>query len=86
MNPNQFTLKLQEAFQAGQSLAQEKNHAELQSAHILLPLLQDEGGVTRPVFSKIGANSRFPDPRGRKICRSTSFRPGVSRSTNVYQW
>ena len=56
MNPNQFTLKLQEAFQAGQSLAQQSNHAELQSAHILHALLNDEGGVTRPVFAKIGAD------------------------------
>ncbi len=57
MNPNQFTLKLQEAFQAAQSLAQEKNQAELQSAHVLHALLHDEGGVTRPIFSKIGADT-----------------------------
>ncbi|MDF1752255.1 MAG: ATP-dependent chaperone ClpB [Verrucomicrobiales bacterium] len=56
MNPNQFTLKLQEAFQAAQALAQQKNNAEVSSLHLLYALLKDEGGVTRPVFSKIGAD------------------------------
>ncbi|MDF1814546.1 MAG: ATP-dependent chaperone ClpB [Verrucomicrobiales bacterium] len=56
MNPNQFTLKLQEAFQAAQSLAQQKNNAEITSAHLLYVLLKDEGGVTRPVITKIGAD------------------------------
>ena len=49
MNPNQFTLKLQEALQAAQSLASEFNHAEIGSAHVLLALLEQSEGVTRPV-------------------------------------
>ena len=56
MNPNQFTLKLQEALQAAQSLASEFNHAELGSAHVLLSLLQQTEGVTRPILSKLGAD------------------------------
>jgi len=56
MNPDQFTLKMQEALQAAQSLASEKHHAELNSAHVLLALLQQSDGVTRPVLSKIGAD------------------------------
>jgi ATP-dependent Clp protease ATP-binding subunit ClpB len=59
MNMNQFTLKLQEALQSAQSLAQEHGHAEIGSAHVLLSLLGQPEGVTRPIFSKIGA-----DPTG----------------------
>ena len=56
MNPNQFTLKLQEAFQAAQSLANEQSHAELSSVHLISALLDQPDGVTRPILSKIGAD------------------------------
>ena len=56
MNPNQFTLKLQEAFQAAQSLAAEMSHAELSSLHLFSTLLAQMDGVTRPILSKIGAD------------------------------
>ncbi|MEX2578901.1 MAG: ATP-dependent chaperone ClpB [Verrucomicrobiales bacterium] len=56
MNPNQFTLKLQEAFQAAQSLAANRNHAELSSTHVLSVLLEQPEGVTRPILSKVGAD------------------------------
>lgn len=56
MNLNQATLKLQEAFQAAQSLAANHNHAELSSTHVLAALLDQGEGVTRPVFSKVGAD------------------------------
>ncbi|MCB1090225.1 MAG: AAA family ATPase, partial [Verrucomicrobiae bacterium] len=56
MNINQFTLKLQEALQAAQSLANEQGHAELGSAHVLIALLDQADGVTRPILSKIGAD------------------------------
>jgi len=56
MNPNQFTLKLQEAFQAAQSLAGTKNHAELSSLHLMSALLDQSDGVTRPILAKVGAD------------------------------
>ncbi len=56
MNANQFTLKLQEAFQAAQSLAAEKNHAELSSTHLFSVLLNQPEGVTVPILTKLGAN------------------------------
>ncbi|MBL9154382.1 MAG: ATP-dependent chaperone ClpB [Verrucomicrobiales bacterium] len=56
MNISQFTLKLQEALQAGQNLAQQSGHAELNSAHVLLALIEQADGVTRPILSRIGAD------------------------------
>jgi len=56
MNPNQFTNKLQEAFQSAQSLAASKNHAELAGAHLFASLLDQPEGVTRPILEKAGGN------------------------------
>ena len=56
MNPNQFTLKLQEAFQEAQNLANNSNHAELSSLHLFSALLQQPEGVTGPILSKLGAD------------------------------
>ncbi len=56
MNPNQFTLKLQEAFQEAQNLASNKSHAELSSIHLLSALLNQSDGVAVPILSKIGAD------------------------------
>ena len=57
MNPNQFTNKLQEAFQAAQSLAASRNHSELGSVHLFAALLRESDGVTGPVLEKIGVNT-----------------------------
>lgn len=56
MNPSQFTLKLQEALQSSQQLASARGHAEIGSAHLFASLLDQSEGLTRPLFSKIGAD------------------------------
>ncbi|MCB1202614.1 MAG: AAA family ATPase, partial [Verrucomicrobiae bacterium] len=57
MNPNQFTHKLQEAFQAAQSLAASKNQSELSATHLFAALLRESDGVTRPILEKLGVNT-----------------------------
>jgi len=74
MNPNQFTLKLQEAVQAAQNLASEKNHAELGGVHLLAALLDQSEGVTRPILSKIGAD---PGALERETDELLEKRPSV---------
>jgi ATP-dependent Clp protease ATP-binding subunit ClpB len=56
MSLDKLTLKLQEALQAGQRLASKSSHAELKSAHVLLALLQQEGGITVPILQKAGVD------------------------------
>ena len=56
MNPNQFTLKLQEAFQAAQTLANNQSQAELSSIHLISALLDQPEGVVVPILSKVGAD------------------------------
>ena len=74
MNPNQFTLKLQEAVQAAQSLANTSNHSELSSLHLISALLDQPEGVTRPILSKLGADPSALASKvsGTPASRSTS--------------
>lgn len=55
MDLNQFTTKAQQAVVSAQRLAESYHHSELDPAHLLLALLQQENGVVPQVISKIGA-------------------------------
>ncbi|MEI6607191.1 MAG: ATP-dependent chaperone ClpB [Verrucomicrobiota bacterium] len=54
MGLEKITQKLQEALQSAQSLASKSAHSELKSAHVLLALLQQEGGIATPILQKAG--------------------------------
>ena len=54
MGLDKLTNKLQEALQSGQRLASQSAHPELKSAHVLLSLLQQEGGIVVPILEKAG--------------------------------
>jgi ATP-dependent Clp protease ATP-binding subunit ClpB len=56
MNPERITVKLQEALASSQSLATRYGHAEVKPSHMLLALLEQEGGITRPLVEKVGVN------------------------------
>lgn len=49
-----LTQKLQEALQFAQGLASKSSHSELRSSHVLLALLQQEGGIAVPILQKAG--------------------------------
>jgi ATP-dependent Clp protease ATP-binding subunit ClpB len=65
MNPNQFTNKLQEALQSGQSIAGEFNHQELKAGHLLL---------ARPLFEKMGVS---PESAALAVRESLNREPKV---------
>ncbi len=56
MGLEKITQKLQEALQSAQGLASKSSHPELKSAHVLLALLQQEGGITVPILQKAGVD------------------------------
>ncbi len=56
MGLEKITQKLQEALQSAQSIASKSAHSELKSAHVLLALLQQEGGITAPILQKSGVD------------------------------
>ncbi|MEK7498739.1 MAG: Clp protease N-terminal domain-containing protein, partial [Patescibacteria group bacterium] len=53
---NRFTLKAQEAIQAAQDLALERNNAELKSLHLLVALLDQEESLVFVGLAKLGVN------------------------------
>ena len=54
MNFNKFTIKAQEAVQAGIELAQNSNNQAVEPAHILTALLDDADNVVNSILKKIG--------------------------------
>ena len=56
MNPQQFTLKMQEGLASAQSVATRYGHAELKPSHVLIALLEQEDGIARPLVEKVGGS------------------------------
>jgi len=56
MGLDKLTTKFQEALQAAQQLAAKSTNAELKSVHVLLALLQQEGGIVAPILEKAGVD------------------------------
>lgn len=56
MNFNKFTIKAQEAVQAGIELAQNENHQAVEPAHVLRALSTDTDNVTINILKKVGVN------------------------------
>ncbi|MFN2443662.1 MAG: ATP-dependent Clp protease ATP-binding subunit, partial [Thermoanaerobaculia bacterium] len=57
MNINKLTTKAQEAVIEAQQLARDSGHAEFTAEHLLIALLQQDGGIVVPVLNKLGANA-----------------------------
>jgi ATP-dependent Clp protease ATP-binding subunit ClpB len=51
-----FTNKAQEAILAAQGLAQQKQHAKIDPEHLLLALVEQEGGIVRSILDKAGTD------------------------------
>ena len=54
MNFNQYTRKSLEAVQGAQALALEHHHQQMEQIHLLLALLQQEGGLAPQILRKLG--------------------------------
>ena len=55
MNVEKLTIKAQEALNEALALAQKADHAQVESEHVLLALLQQEG-IVPPLIERIGAD------------------------------
>ncbi len=78
MNVNKMTLKMQEALQAAQDAAATKSHSELSDAHVLLALLQQPEGLTRPVLSRLGTDA---DALEKAVMAYLDRQPNVAGAT-----
>jgi len=84
MNPENMTLKTQQALAAAQSSMQQRNHAELAVPHVLEALLAQSDGVAVPLLSRAGASisvlrekvvqelDRIPSVQGEGVQRGLS--------------
>jgi ATP-dependent Clp protease ATP-binding subunit ClpB len=55
MKYENLTIKAQEALNEASSLAQKDDHAQIESEHILLALLEQKDGIVPPLLERIGA-------------------------------
>ena len=56
MNPNQLTQKSIEAIQAAQRMAQERNHTQIQQAHLLYALIDDAEDLNAQLLTAMQVN------------------------------
>jgi ATP-dependent Clp protease ATP-binding subunit ClpB len=56
MQLERFTLRAQEALAATQKLAQERGHAQIEPEHLMVALLDQEGGLAVPILERVGVS------------------------------
>ena len=87
MDFNRFTVKLQEAVETANGFAGEQNHSQLEIAHVLLALLDQKEGITRPLIDKLGVSSSSFEAELRRVVDSLPKAYGPvqrSLSQNAY--
>src|ERR671910_1132033 len=80
MQADRFTVKAQEALAAAQSLARARRNPEVVPPHLLLVLLEQEGGIVVPVLRRAGADPERVRRRGNEALDAV---PTVSGDTTV---
>jgi ATP-dependent Clp protease ATP-binding subunit ClpB len=63
MRIDKFTIKAQEAIQAGQAAARRAGHPVIESEHLFKALLAQEDGLVVPVLRRVGADPRLVESR-----------------------
>ncbi len=89
MLPQNFTTKSQEALQTAQGLVFEYNHQYLDPLHLLLALLEQEGGIVTSLLQKLGVNfsaiKKQTESALQKLPRSGGRRAGGIAQMHVGQ-
>ncbi|TFG85069.1 MAG: ATP-dependent chaperone ClpB [Spirochaetales bacterium] len=82
MDFEKFTHLAQEAIQAAHGRAQKSDHTQIELDHVLLSLLETEGGAVRPLLERIGAS---PDELSAELERRLVALPKVyGHAAQVY--
>ncbi|MGB0890204.1 MAG: Clp protease N-terminal domain-containing protein, partial [Solirubrobacterales bacterium] len=56
MRPDRFTIKSQEAIESAQRSAESRRNPQVTPNHLLVALLDQDGGIVVPVLQKLGAD------------------------------
>jgi ATP-dependent Clp protease ATP-binding subunit ClpB len=70
MNYDKLTIKAQEALQEASSIAQKNDQTQVELEHILLALVEQEGGIVAPIIEKIGADPELISQEAHKLVAS----------------
>jgi ATP-dependent Clp protease ATP-binding subunit ClpB len=57
MDYDHLTIKAQECVQAASALARKRDHSQVDTDHLLLAMLDQEGGVAEPLLQRVGADT-----------------------------
>src|SRR3954469_14231819 len=79
MHADRFTNKSQEAFAAAQRIAQARRNPQVTPHHLLVALLEQEGGIVAPVLDRAGAD---PDAVRRRANEALDSQPKVTGDAN----
>src|ERR1019366_261604 len=77
MDFNRFTEKLQEGLHTAQSLATQRGQQQLEVEHLLVALLEQEGGLAPSIFLKSDVK---PEAVHRRLMQDLDRMPRVSGS------
>ena len=84
MRFDKLTVKAQEVLQIAQSIAQRYQHSNIEVEHFLLALLEQEGGLTRPLLEKVGADpNRIARELEADLEKSAKVQGSVAHGTNL---
>ena len=75
MQADRFTIKSQEALAAAQRLAGARHNPEVTPQHLLVALLEQEGGIVMPVLRRAGAE---PERVRRRVNEALDALPKVT--------
>ncbi|MBN2497780.1 MAG: ATP-dependent chaperone ClpB [Deltaproteobacteria bacterium] len=75
MRMDKLTVKSQEALADAQRLARTLGHQELSPEHVLLALIEQQGGIVKPLLVKLGIDT---DALGGELTRALESQPKVS--------
>src|SRR5918911_3891123 len=75
MHADRFTTKSQEAFAAAQRIARARRNPQVTPHHLLVALLEQEGGIVAPVLERAGAD---PESVRRRANEALDSQPKVT--------
>src|SRR4051795_6007648 len=75
MHADRFTVKSQEAFAAAQKIAQARRNPQVTLHHLLVALLEQDGGIVAPVLERAGAD---PEAVRRRANEALDAEPKVT--------
>src|SRR5262245_59676303 len=86
MRPDRMTTKSQEAFREALDLASRRGNPELVPEHLMLAMLEQDGGIALPLFQKAGGDPAALSARLEKYVEclprvTGGAEPGLSRRT-----